>query len=143
MKVLINKCYGGAGLSGEALKEVARRKGVELTYYKANYYENFHDKRYTRIDNPDLKDDHWLSTTTKDMGEVIDNDMLNENYFSEYDLLEDRTDKDIIDVVEEMGDAANGRCAQLRIVEVPDDVQWEIEEYDGIEWIAEVHRTWG
>lgn len=26
--------------------------------------------------------------------------------------------------------------------EVPDDVQWQIEEYDGREWVAETHRTW-
>jgi hypothetical protein len=32
--------------------------------------------------------------------------------------------------------------AELKVVESPDDVEWEIEEYDGIEWIAEVHRTW-
>jgi hypothetical protein len=27
-------------------------------------------------------------------------------------------------------------------VDIPDDVKWEIEEYDGNEWVAEVHRTW-
>ena len=32
--------------------------------------------------------------------------------------------------------------AQLKIVEIPDDVKWIVEEYDGIELIAEVHRTW-
>jgi hypothetical protein len=28
-------------------------------------------------------------------------------------------------------------------VDIPDDVKWQIEEYDGNEWIAESHRTWG
>ena len=27
-------------------------------------------------------------------------------------------------------------------VEIPDDVEWQIEEYDGSEWIAEKHRIW-
>jgi len=27
-------------------------------------------------------------------------------------------------------------------VEVPDDVDWYVEEYDGLEHIAERHRTW-
>jgi hypothetical protein len=30
----------------------------------------------------------------------------------------------------------------LAIVEIPDDVQWIIEENDGMEWVAEKHRTW-
>ena len=32
-----------------------------------------------------------------------------------------------------------GSC---KIVEVPDEVSWTIQEYDGKEWVAEVHRTW-
>ena len=27
-------------------------------------------------------------------------------------------------------------------VEIPDDVEWQIEEYDGTEHISEKHRTW-
>jgi hypothetical protein len=30
----------------------------------------------------------------------------------------------------------------LEIVEIPDDVEYTIEEYDGLEHIAEKHRTW-
>jgi len=44
--------------------------------------------------------------------------------------------------VEELGEKANGQCADLKIVEIPDDVEYEIEEYDGVEWVAENHRTW-
>ena len=53
-----------------------------------------------------------------------------------------RDDAVLILVVEELGDAANGVCADLKIVEIPDDVEWQIDEYDGNEWIAESHRTW-
>lgn len=49
---------------------------------------------------------------------------------------------ELIKVVEEMGDAANGSCANLKIVEIPDDVEWDVEEYDGNEWISEKHSTW-
>jgi hypothetical protein len=48
----------------------------------------------------------------------------------------------LIEVIEELGDAANGDCAELAIVEIPDDVEWEISEYDGREHVAEKHRTW-
>jgi len=30
----------------------------------------------------------------------------------------------------------------LKIVEVPDDANWYIAEYDGLEHVAERHRTW-
>lgn len=54
----------------------------------------------------------------------------------------DRANKNLIEVIEELGDDADGDFAKLKIVEVPDDVKWHISEYDGIEWVAEDHRTW-
>jgi hypothetical protein len=33
--------------------------------------------------------------------------------------------------------------ARLKVVEIPDGVLWKIEEYDGLEHIAEEHQTWG
>ena len=53
-----------------------------------------------------------------------------------------RDDAHLIAVVELMGSAAAGGCSELKIVDVPDDVNWCIEEYDGKEWVAERHRTW-
>ena len=53
-----------------------------------------------------------------------------------------RDDEHLIAVVELMGSAAAGGCSELKIVDVPDDVNWCIEEYDGKEWVAERHRTW-
>lgn len=55
----------------------------------------------------------------------------------------DRDDPMLIQIVEEMGRAASGSLAHIEVLEIPDDVQWQIEEYDGLEWIAEQHRTWG
>jgi hypothetical protein len=46
-------------------------------------------------------------------------------------------------VVEELGgDAAGGPVADLKVVTIPADVSWLIQDYDGMEWVAEVHRTW-
>jgi hypothetical protein len=53
-----------------------------------------------------------------------------------------RNDPDLVRVVEELGTAANNWAANLRVVDIPDDVEWDIEEYDGLEWVAESHRTW-
>ena len=30
----------------------------------------------------------------------------------------------------------------LKAIQIPDDVEWTIKEYDGLEWVAEKHRTW-
>lgn len=48
----------------------------------------------------------------------------------------------LVAIVEEMGPRAWGQHAQLKVVEIPADVFWELADYDGQEWIAEQHRTW-
>jgi len=48
----------------------------------------------------------------------------------------------LIAVIEEMKEEANSWAADIRIVEVPDDAKWHIHEYDGLEHVAEDHRTW-
>jgi hypothetical protein len=54
-----------------------------------------------------------------------------------------RDDVHLVRVVETLGCAEAGSVhSALKIVNVPDDVEWTIKEYDGIEWVAEVHRTW-
>ena len=91
MKVVINTCYGGFGLSDRAKKLYSERKSISEGIY-------------------------------------------------DWDI--ERNDPVLIQVIEEMGDAAAGSFSQLKIVDIPDDVEYIIEEYDGSEWVAEVHRTW-
>lgn len=57
-----------------------------------------------------------------------------------YDV--ERTDPRLVAAVEKLGPAASGMCADLAVVEIPESVGWEIDEYDGLEHIAERHRTW-
>ena len=33
-------------------------------------------------------------------------------------------------------------CAELKVVEIPDGVDYIITEYDGLEQIEETHRVW-
>lgn len=54
-----------------------------------------------------------------------------------------RTANNIIELFEELGSKrSSSKLSKLKLVEIPDDVEWEVQEYDGNEWIAEVHRTW-
>ncbi len=54
----------------------------------------------------------------------------------------DRDDPRLVAIVEQLGHLANGFCAELKVVEIPDDVDWGIHDYDGQEHIYEKHRTW-
>lgn len=55
---------------------------------------------------------------------------------------DDRSNPKLVEVVENLGTYASGSCAWLHVVEIPDDVKWHIEEYDGIESVEENHRSW-
>lgn len=67
-----------------------------------------------------------------------------ENY--DEDSIEFRTDKRLIECVENLGVIANGDCANLEILEIPKhEIQKAliITEYDGWERVEEVHNFWG
>ena len=117
MKVVINRRFGGFGLSQEALRELQKRltPDSELTIIKVK-----------DSDNEEAPSELFL-----DMGE------------GEVRVPFGRNDPQLIEVVEELGSRANGEYANLKIVKIPDDVDYVIEEVDGEEWVVEVHRTWG
>ena len=48
----------------------------------------------------------------------------------------------LIQTIEELGENANGRHSFIKIVEIPDGTSYMVQDYDGMEWIAETHRTW-
>jgi len=47
----------------------------------------------------------------------------------------DRTDLILVQVVEELGEDANGMCADLVIYDLPVGTKYRIDEYDGLEHI--------
>jgi len=57
-----------------------------------------------------------------------------------YDIRRD--DPALVQVVEELGEKSSDRYADLHVVEIPEGVSWLIGEYDGLEHVAERHRTW-
>lgn len=55
-----------------------------------------------------------------------------------------RANQELVGAIEKVGlEAAAGFAAKLRIVEVPDGVVWEIDEYDGMETLRERSRYFG
>lgn len=54
-----------------------------------------------------------------------------------------RDDPRLIDGIEQLGDKCSvPYLSKIKIVEVPDDIDWYIQDYDGIESVHEVHRSW-
>jgi len=90
-KVVVNRCWGGFGLSQEAYKEL----GLEWDGFGYAYIEE-----------------------------------------------EKRSDPKLVEVVEKLGEKASGALANLQVVSIPDDVSWEIDNYDGQETVRERHRSW-
>ncbi len=90
IKIVINTCFGGFGLSEEAEAEYKERMGITDPDW---YYW-------------DLPRDCPVLVSMVEAGKV------------------------------------DGTYAELKVVEIPDDVNWFIHEYDGIEHVAERHRTW-
>lgn len=147
MKVVINRCYGGFSLFPAGVSRYAELKGKKAYFFTM-------DDQKTPIENPEGL--FWTAFSVPNPKEVLgEEDFYNRSQaerkaynkkYAEIELTsspEDRADPDLIKVVEELGKKANGACANLQIVEIPDGVEWVVEEYDGNEHIAESHRTWG
>ncbi len=54
----------------------------------------------------------------------------------------DRCNPLLVEAVEKLGKKANGLYTTLKIVEIPDDVEWQIFAQNGKEIIREKHRFW-
>ena len=125
LKIVINKCYGGFDLSPEAklrLYELGEKSCLSDAedYFGGNWSLELSAK--TSISE-------WKTIFTPDGKYVITTNIARDN-------------PNLIKVVEELGLKASGKFAELKIVEIPNDADWEIDEYDGMESIHEKHRIW-
>jgi len=140
MKVVINRCFGGFGLSHEAVMRYFEIKGI--TVYPEQNKRNWKFWTYWLVKPEDRieskEGDAWRTMSREER--VAYNKLYSAQSFYERDI--ERHDPALVQVVEEMGSEADGVAAELAVVEIPDDVKWYIEEYDGREHVAEEHRTW-
>lgn len=127
-EIVINKCFGGFGLSVEAQKKMAEtgcehmKWMPEDEYFKSTESREDRDKFYKMCE-----------VLGKD-GKTLDDG---------HDMDDARACPLLVNTVREMGKDADGQHARLKIVDIPDGVEWIVEDYDGQERIAEKHRTWG
>ena len=55
---------------------------------------------------------------------------------------EERANEKLVECVEALGEKANGEYADLVVVEIPDDLEYKIDDYDGVEMLYEKNRRW-
>lgn len=150
MKVVINKCYGGFGLSPEAALWLYEKgyKGDDFVcpveeYFGKDGIEKNDDKSLLGYKSAMDKWEDYLKTGFQGLFLTVFSP-CKKFVISTRIEREDRHNPLVVECVETLGsDAASGRFANLEVVEIPDGVEYTIEEYDGNEHIAEKHRTWG
>jgi len=139
MKIVINGCHGGFRLSHEATLAYLNKCGIQF-WVEPNQHSLVGPTYYLVPPEERIEGDpvNWYSMTLEQRR--AHNKAYHNTVFYSVDIARD--DANLVSVVLELGEAANGSHARLKIVEIPDDVEWQIEEYDGLEWVAEKHRTW-
>ena len=110
-KIVFNTCFGGFSLSDAGIRRYLELKGIPFV---------------------EEEDNSWSWSTVR--FRIADLDDGSPDYFSSYDI-EDRADPALAQVVEELGEAANGDCAELCIRELEPGTKYRIQEYDGSEWV--------
>ena len=99
MKVVINECFGGFGLSDAAYEKLIEW-GIPVRKYI-----------------PPLNDGEVIFDNT-----LSDERVTFDRYWETW-INDKRTYPLLIKVVETLGKKANGRCAELKVVEIPDGVE--------------------
>jgi hypothetical protein len=112
--LVINSQHGGFGLSRDA--QIAYLERSKIPYTLVSREDRHSTERYGPIIIVNGK--HW------------------------YDKDINRDDPVLVALVKELGKAAAGEHARLKVVRIPANVDWQIDDYDGKEWISERHRTW-
>ena len=145
MKIVINKCFGGFRLSNEAYEKLIEYGIPVRKYIKEKRDPNTRLYEKLKENEGEIIFDRKLTP----QGEDKFNDLYYTLHLDDEDRYWDcwtsgnRSHPLIVKVVEELGEKAGSRFSKLIVVEVPDNVEWYIDDYDGLEHIAEKHETWG
>jgi hypothetical protein len=132
-KIAYNKCFGGFSLSHEAIMRYAEIKGIKVYPEKGEfrlwtYWTVPLDQRYDILPSREFM-------AEPDFEKRKASNLAYSQKTLPYcrDLC--RHDPTLIQVIEELGDRANGECAKLAIEELPSGTAYRIDEYDGLETV--------
>ena len=119
MKIVVNRSNGGFGLSDAARRLLFAHKTSHVKF--SPIPAALGRQETTETVGGSLTDDFRI-TWGPDQGRR-------------------RTDPNLVAVVEELGDEASGFGARLVVVDVPDGVDWVIDEFDGNEQVRSREET--
>ena len=143
MEIVINACFGGFGLSEVAEELYAEKSGFEIFRYTAKRDKDGHLSNLDSCIKVTGGSNSFLSYTfKKDHGDEFDSFPGGDDNGYWYSSTIERTDPILIQVVKELKEKANGVCSELKIIYIPDNTQYEINEYDGNESVHELHSSW-
>lgn len=132
-KLVFNQCYGGFGLSKEAVQRYWEIKGQQVWIEEDNEF-NYHNFLTVWLVSPE---ERQKQKSTEEFLALSMNERIayNDAYLTQtwHDSDVDRHDPVLVQVVEELGDKANGQYAKLAIKEVSGP--YRITEYDGYETV--------
>jgi hypothetical protein len=147
MKVVINRCWGGFSLSPKAVARMAELQGRPCYFFDISGREKARRISIEQAEGTFI----WSAMDIPEQPEEPKSGASREErtkYNDEYEKHgidsspKNRHDPILVRVVEELGEEASGKMAKLHIVEIPDGVEYEIDDYDGMESIHETHRSW-
>jgi hypothetical protein len=133
VRVVYNSCYGGFNLSREACKRYWELQGKEVWIEQDEQFKSL-DMFTVWLVPPEeraVKPEPWYSAPIEER--IAYNKKYSEQTWSDHNIV--RHDPILVQVVEELGDKANGMCAKLAIEEVSGP--YRIDEYDGSESVVE------
>ena len=141
MKVVINGCYGGFSISKECAEYMeklgSKQAKAELDEWKKNKKEIDYYLKHGKFRG--AEEHAYLEIDARYKKEPS---FYGYGYTGGFDGYR-RDDKYLVEAVEKLGSKkASGYCAELRVVEIPDGTDYYIDEYDGLEHVAEKHQTW-
>jgi hypothetical protein len=128
-KVVYNACYGGFNLSREACERYWEIKGQQVWIEEDKQFKSL-DMFTVWLVSPEerpKKPEPWYSAPVEER--IAFNKKHSEQTWYDRDV--SRHDPILVQVVEELGEKANGSCARLAIEEVSGP--YRIDEYDGFE----------
>jgi len=149
-KVVYNTCYGGFGLSPIAEKKLYEKKNpgkiayVYKELFPDNYEERSGDERYVKVDPETPEEDASLYILSHDFGDsFIISEEEKKNNSGNYKIFNDsfiwigcsnieRHDPDLVAIVEELGEKADGYSSRLKVIDIGDE-KYHINNYDGVE----------
>lgn len=125
-RVVYNNCFGGFGLHEDVVKWVRENRDSLEEEYADEDIDNIAERTISGEYYPDGSGPKREYST----------------YVHPYRL--DRENPLLADIVEgktEYDGQVSADVSSLRVAEVPDGVEWTIEEYDGSETVRETART--